>query len=471
MSIEKFEDIKKVSHKGITQLSYELTPIFQNDPCRAPLYALMVVIYKGINTKKKIYDYFKYFYVNEFSYVKLTQSIVNELIFRGIDKGLIEKKEDKFYLTTKGNKILIKAKKVVLVTTGAIRIFFSEKVVLLFSLACLVFLSSFKIFVGLNTGSDALLSEGVENFTDIIKIIIISLSIKFKRDKLGAIIIIILMLATGLNLVISSIISLIENSLIRPNYFAFVLMLISIMINLMLLILKNFVGKLTGNFSLLSDAKDNINNIRLSAGVIIGLTFAIFNIYLVDSIIGILIASLIIYDGIETLMELVKSGDDIEIDTFKLRLDEAFEFKIADWLLMTIHEEGLDKEELNQKFIEAIEKAYEIYDVWAIFGLYNIKKYGIYKVLNLMEKRKLFNEKNGKSFLTDKGKKQYNRAISQEQKRVSREMKKYKNWKPTTKIIKYLWGVLGVSMLIVIIFLLIFIGPILYDFIISLLKG
>ena len=100
----------------------------------------------------------------------------------------------------------------------------------------------------------------------------------------------------------------------------------------MLLILKNFVGKLQANFTLLSDAKDNVINIRLSLGVIVGLIFALFGVYLIDSIIGMLIACLLIIDGVETLNELIKSGDNIDIDSFKLSLDKAFEFKIAHWL-------------------------------------------------------------------------------------------------------------------------------------------
>jgi len=465
----KFKELRK-SHKGITKLSYEVTQILESDPNRSPLYALMYAIEKGENTREKLYSYFKYFYVNEFAYIRLTQPELDHLLLKGIKKDLIQKDNNIFSLTEKGNEVLFKSKEVNKITNKAIKFFFSEKVVLIFSLICLIFMSSLKIITGLNSGSDALFNEGIENFTDIIKIFIIILSIKFKKDRLGAIVIILLMLITGINLIISSIYSLIEANIVTPSYFSFILMFSSILINLMLLVLKNFVGKLQANFALLSDAKDNVNNIRLSLGVIVGLTFALFGIYLIDSIIGIFIACLLIIDGVETLIELIKSGDDIDIDSFKLSLDKAFEFKIAHWILLVIQEENLSQAQLNNKFIEAIEKGYNIFGVWAIFGLANIEKFNVQKILSLMKKRGLFSEQNNKTYLTDKGKEQYHNAISQEIIRVSRDKKKYRDWKPPSTKIKVLWGLFGVLIPIILVLLIIFVGPIIYEFIINLIK-
>ncbi len=465
----KFKEFRK-SHKGVTKLSYEVNQVLEDDPNRSPLYTLMYAIEKGDNTQERIYNFFKYFYVNEFVYIRLKQNELDDLLLKGIHKELIQKENITYFLTEKGKSVLVKSKKVNLITNKAITIFFSEKLVLIFSLICLIFMSSLKIIVGLNAGSDALFNEGIENFTDIIKIFIITLSIKLGKDKLGAIAIIILMLITGINLIISSVFSFIQTNIISPSYFSFILMFISILLNLMLLVLKNFVGKLQANFALLSDAKDNVNNIRLSLGVIVGLTFALFRIYLIDSILGIVIASLIIFDGVETLMALIKSGDDIDIDSFKLSLDKAFEFEIAHWILVVIQEEKLSKQKLNENFMEAIEKGYEIFGVWAIFGLSNIEKFNIRKILNLMKKNGLINIQDDICYLTDKGKKQYYNALSLEIDRVSRNKKKFKNWKPPSRLSKVVWLLFGVFVSIILLFLIIYIGPIIYDFIINLIE-
>ncbi|MFX1566873.1 MAG: cation transporter [Promethearchaeota archaeon] len=464
----KLKDFRK-THKGITKLSYEVTQILEGDPNGSPLYALIYAIEKGENTPEKIYDYFKYFYVNEFDNIRLTKTQLEDILLEGIHKELIQKEKNKYTLTEKGNEVLTKSKNVNLVTNKAIAFFFSEKIVLIFSLVCLIFMSSLKIITGLNSGSDALFNEGIENFTDIIKILIIMISIKLKKDRLGAIVIILLMLITGADLIISSIFSLIQFNSVNPSYFSFLLMFLSILINLMLLVLKNFVGKLQANFALLSDAKDNVNNIRLSFGVIIGLIFALFRIYWIDSIIGIIIAGLIIFDGLETLFALIKSGEDIDIDSFKLSLDKSFELKIAHWILVVIQEENLSEQQLNETFFEALKKGYEIFGVWAIFGLSKIEKLNILRILHLMKKKGMIYQKDDKQYLTDKGIQQYYKALSKENQRISKSKSKYKDWKPPSKLSKILWGLFGIFALIVFILLLIYVGPIVYNFIVDLI--
>ena len=424
---------KKFLHKGVTQLSYEVTKVLQNDPNRSPLYAVLCAINREKNTIEQLYNYFNYFYVNEFSYIRLTPPIIDAILNKGIKKGLIRNEQEVYLLTEKGFEILNKSTKVISISNKAIQVFFSERVVLLFSLLILIFMSSTKIVIGINNGSDALFNEGIENFTDIIKIGIIFLSIRFRKDKLGAILIIILMLTTGINLLFTSIFSIVEFHIISPNYISFIILFISIIFNLMLLFLKSFVGKLKSNFALLSDAKDNKNNIRLSFGVAIGLIFALFGIYIVDSLIGILIAVLIIIDGINTLTELIKSGDNMALENFKLKLDDAFEFKIIHWLLVMIYEEKVTMEKLNAKFIEAVSKGYNIFGVWAIFGLYDFEKFGIHNIIYLMKKNKLYYEKENILYLTRKGEKQYRKALSKEKVRITKEMKKYKNWKAPSR--------------------------------------
>lgn len=150
----KFKELRK-THKGITKLSYEVIQILEDDPNGSPLYALMYAIEKGENTQERIYNYFKYFYVNEFAYIRLKQTELDDLLLKGIHKELIQKENNTYSLTEKGNEVLAKSKKVNLVTNKAIAFFFSEKVVLIFSLVCLIFMSSLKIIVGLNSGSDA----------------------------------------------------------------------------------------------------------------------------------------------------------------------------------------------------------------------------------------------------------------------------------------------------------------------------
>ena len=80
-----------------------------------------------------------------------------------------------------------------------------------------------------------------------------------------------------------------------------------------LMYLKGMVGRTSGNLSILSDSKDSELNLKLSIGVLIGLTFAIFNIYFVDALVGIIIAVLVFKEGIVIIWELIKKEEDFDI--------------------------------------------------------------------------------------------------------------------------------------------------------------
>ena len=87
-----------------------------------------------------------------------------------------------------------------------------------------------------------------------------------------------------------------------------------------------------------------------------------------------------------------------------------------------------------------------------------------------MKKKGMFFIKNNKVHLTDKGKQQYHNALSQEINRVSKNKRKYKDWKPPSRLSKRVWGLFGIIAPIILILLIIYVGPIIYDFIINLIE-
>jgi len=388
-------------------------------------FIVISAIYKGEKTRENLYNHFKSLYCAHMSYLKLTPDMLDGIIQTSINDGLIEDEQGGFSLTEKGKNLLEKANNLIMSHIREVKILLNEKTILFLSFLCLVFLSLLKLLLGLSSGSEALFSEGMENFTDIIKIFIIYLSMKFQKDRLGSIIIMIFMLLTGISLMITSIHSLINNEIIKPDLFTFIVISISIGLNYFLMHYKKIVGKLSVNFSLLTDAKDNINNMRLSIGVLIGLFFTLGGIYFIDSAIGIIISAIILYDGLITLRELIISGEDIKIDAFKLKIDEKFNNWISYWILKTIHDQPLSKENLNDKFIQALDKGYKYYDVFAIIEFYDIQKTGIQKILDEMEREGLFIQKDNKIFLTNKGITQYYKARAIEFKEAAKEYENF----------------------------------------------
>ena len=258
------EDEEKPNIWNIGQYSKEVEDVLKDEVNHSPLYAILRAITKGYDTKKKLYEYFKDFYSTDMIYLKIRPVTVDEIIQLGLNENVIEKTEENTYiLTPQGEDILGKATNILKVHIGFVEKIFNERFVLLFSFFSLLFLTSMKMLIGFFTNSEGIFYDGVENLTDIIKIIIILLSMKYAKDKIGSILIIGLMIFTGGSLLVTSIIGIFQIAPIEVNIWVFIIIAISIALNFLLANLKTIIGRTNGNFSLLSDAKDSENNIKI----------------------------------------------------------------------------------------------------------------------------------------------------------------------------------------------------------------
>jgi hypothetical protein len=227
--------------------------------------------------------------------------------------------------------------------------------------------------VGLQLGSQAMLTEGFENFTDLIKIGIVGLiGIQLKKDKIASIIIICLMMFTGVNLIWSGVDALIFLSPIVPTVEAYIIGIVSIALNAGLAFLKSMVGRTSGNLSLLSDSKDSLLNIRISVGVLIGLTFALFQIYFIDSIIGIIIAIFVFKEGIEILREILAKDKEFDITSIKVFADSIYDNRLTAYILGSIRRENLTIDQLVDNFEEGLSLGRQYYEGFADFFYTNL---------------------------------------------------------------------------------------------------
>ncbi|MFX1316223.1 MAG: cation transporter [Promethearchaeota archaeon] len=272
------------------------------------LYGFLCLIYDGFINIEDLKSQMKIFFISATKQVVIEDNDVDEYIQKAKRKQLIELKENHtIELTETGIKLVEISYYWNLHTTYWMRKIFSKTSVMLSSAFFLIILSILKILTGLQLDSQGMLTEGFENLTDLIKIAIIGIiGLKLKKDKFASIIIILLMMFTGSGLIWSGIENLLKQNTITPNVQAYMIGFISMAMNAGLMYLKGMVGRNSGNLSILSDSKDSELNVKLSLGVLIGLTFAIFEIYFVDALVGIVIAVFVFKEGIEVIWELTK---------------------------------------------------------------------------------------------------------------------------------------------------------------------
>ncbi|MFX0070873.1 MAG: cation diffusion facilitator family transporter [Candidatus Hermodarchaeota archaeon] len=295
------------------------------------------------------------------------------------------------------------------------RILFNEKTIMITTAIFLIILSLLKILVGYQLASQGMISEGFENLTDLIKIGIVALlGFKLNKDKIASIIIIGLMLFTGISLIVSGVNNLLNPTVITPTVQAYLICFISIAINAGLMFLKSFIGRISGNLSLMSDSKDSGLNVKISAGVAIGLTFAIFKIYFVDAIIGIIIAVLVFKEGVELLRELFTKEEDFDITAIKVLADNIYDDRLTGYILGSIRREDITNDKLVKNFEYGLHLGRLYYGGFADFFYADLGSSIINKHINKLIENNIIETLKEHLTLTAKGMQLYYKAKAKE---------------------------------------------------------
>ncbi|TFG27140.1 MAG: hypothetical protein EU532_08175, partial [Promethearchaeota archaeon] len=293
----------------------------------------------------------------------------------------------------------------------------NEKTILITTAIFLIILSSLKLIVGLQLASQGMINEGIENLTDLIKIALIYLiGFRLKKDKLASVIIILLMMLTGLILIWSGIEALLNPRPIIPTVQAYMICFVSIILNLALMYLKSLVGRISGNLSLLSDSKDSGLNVKISLGVAIGLSFAIFKIYFVDALIGIIIAILVFKEGIEVLKELTVTEEDFDITAIKVMADQLYDDRLTGYILASIRRENMTRERLLKNFERGLFLGRQYYIGFADFFYQDLGAKIAEKHLDKLFNGKFVEKLGNQLTLTPRGLQTYYKAKAKEYK-------------------------------------------------------
>ena len=406
------EDLKFGSGSKGYNLMTKYYESHNHDPHHTFLYGFLCMIYDGVNTVDNLKAKMRLFFISSTRHVVIGDEDVEEYIQKAKRKKLIQVNQDnKIILTDEGIKLVEISYFWNLHTSYWMRLFFSKSIVMLSTAVFLVIISLLKIFIGMDLGSQGMITEGFENLTDLVKIGIIGiLGMKLKRDKLASIIIILLMLFTGGTLVWSSIESLLNPKVITPNIQSYIIGFVSIIGNTGLMFLKGIVGRVSGNLSFLSDSKDSALNIKLSAGVLIGLTFAIFKFSFVDAIVGIIISILVFKEGFEILYELTKKEEDFDITAIKVMADHVYDNRLTGYLLGSIRRETLTRSELINNFNTGLSLGRQYYEGFADFFYSELGPEIAEKHLNKLLEGGLIETLDGNLVLTPRGLKTFYKA-------------------------------------------------------------
>ncbi len=450
------EEIRRGRHNR------DISRMMRGDPPETLLYAILCSIYEGHNTKPALYDHLESMFVMRLSRMTVSPVDVDETIQHGINEKLLLQDKDEFRLTDLGTNTLWQSRMQVLHEGYWMRRSLKEKWVVVTSATMLIFLVVFKLWVGQSIGSRAMMTDGLENLTDLVVVGIIALSLRYERDRLGAIAIMVFMLISGSLLGLNAFLRLLAAEEMSVTFWGYIVAAFSIAVNYGLIWFKTLVGRMSGNLALLSDAKEDQTHIRIGFGVMIGLFFAEFQIYVVDSIVAILISLVIIWEGFEALRELIEAGDDLSVDTIHLAASDQYEDLITSWLLARLARGPDTEKNLNHAFIKGITIGFKYFDVHAVLGFKDLEEKGIAKHIQIAGRSGLIRRENDQLFITNNGLSLYYKNRVNELKRVADRFTKRRSRFRNAAIGIYIW---------ITIFLLFAFGETLYEAVIGFLHA
>ncbi len=188
-----------------------------------------------------------------------------------------------------------------------------------------IILMILKLIIGIVFNSSAMIADGIHSVEDMIasmcSYIGIRLSLKKKNKKhpngygkieyFISLIISIIMVVTSMTMLKSSISNLINGNIVNYNTLLLIVCVITIILKGIAYLYTNSIYKRTNNILILALKEDHRNDIFIMIGISIGIVLSVFNIYVVDSIISIIIS---IWIGI-TGIKIFKSSYEILTDT------------------------------------------------------------------------------------------------------------------------------------------------------------
>jgi len=191
----------------------------------------------------------------------------------------------------------------------------------------------FKLIFAFLTNSLALQADAFDAITDIVMYVTAFIGILFTKKKpnkkfpygyykienIISLIISILIFITALNIIFQAF-SDINNfmsgnpKVIHFESYIFIFLIISFMISIFLVIYLKLISKKTGSPIIESEANEKLYDVFISLSVLIGFIGVLFNWYIIDSVIGLIIAGFIIKGGYEIFIESTKTLLDAVID-------------------------------------------------------------------------------------------------------------------------------------------------------------
>jgi len=321
------------------------------------LRAIMLELLDRSMSRHEIRDFINRMGVGRHAHgIGTAQLDLEENLGKAIEKKVLEERDGRYHLTPGGREIAEHMQRVI---PAFMKWVFSPETASLFSLVAHVVLSVLKLSVGFLSRSAGLTADGIDNAVDTLSSLLVWLGIKFDKEKLVSVFILITMFASVGGVALATFNKIIHPGPIQQGLIAFVVSGICGLIMLGISSYQYLVGKKRSNFAIMCQAVDSRNHfwssLLVCGGIMLSFFAQLWNapwLYYADAVASAIIGLLILRGAIELVQELLKESEEgAEVSHFMKRTEERIREKILlKWLTGQLQSASLTGEELEELF-------------------------------------------------------------------------------------------------------------------------
>ncbi|MFW9917315.1 MAG: cation diffusion facilitator family transporter [Candidatus Thorarchaeota archaeon] len=222
-----------------------------------------------------------------------------------------------------------------------------------------VLLGLLKIAIALLSGSVALLADGIDSAIDALSAIVVAITAKFRKEALGAVILLLLMVTSALTILYQSVNKLLTPKELDDPLLAGAIALLSTVLCLGLLYFQQYIGSKEQNMAILTQAQDSKNHVLVGLMVLVSVVANEFGWFFMDALVGLIIGVLILRATVELANDLMKqsAGEEVDWERYalggvvgtynKLRIRQT-----ANWLLTSCLQAPMTEEDLKNGYMD-----------------------------------------------------------------------------------------------------------------------
>jgi len=200
-------------------------------------------------------------------------------------------------------------------------------------------LAALKLPAGLLSGSVGLINDAADTLLDGLASLLVYAGFRFNRERSVNVVLVLLMLGTGCLTLYEAVRRFFTPFTPEVDWFAFLAAILSGLVCLALWAYQRYIGLRSGSMALITQSVDSRNHVIVALGVTAGLIASLLRFNLLDTLVGLVVAILILKSAIELGIETIRSlrEGDMDLTRYSMGLVERYaqfrQVQLRDWML------------------------------------------------------------------------------------------------------------------------------------------